>query len=105
MLTYACQSLVDLPVLSFQGFRIVESLTHAILIIFLRLRRLARHPGELDRQLHRPVESGDDADAALDDDLGLRRRQAVIGCLQRLDAALLPLQEALEHRRPSGICG
>jgi hypothetical protein len=79
--------------------------SHSILIVFLRLRRLARHPGELDRQLHRPVEPGDDAYAPLDDDLGLRRRQAVIGCLQRLDATLLPLQETLEHRRPSGICG
>jgi hypothetical protein len=55
--------------------------SHFILVVFLRLRRLARHPGELDRQLHRPVEPGDDADTPLDDDLGLRRRQGVIGRL------------------------
>jgi hypothetical protein len=103
MPSQSIQPFTEKPLLSFHGFRIVSE-SHAILFVFLRTSRLVDHPVQLDRQLHRPVEAGDDADPPLDDDLGLRRRQGVIRRLQRLDAAQLPFQERLGHRRPSGIC-
>lgn len=105
MLTYACQSLVDLPVLSFQGFRIVESLTHAILIIFLRLRRLANRGVQLEDLPRRSSHVAGHADAAVSLDGAVRRRLGAAVTMQVAQVLLQVLCKALEHRRPSGICG
>jgi hypothetical protein len=94
-----------MPVLSFQGFRIVQSLTHAILVVFRRPQGLANRGVQLEDLPRRRGHVAGHADATVSLDGAVRRRLGAGIAVQIAQVLFQVLCKALEHRRPSGICG
>jgi hypothetical protein len=101
----AIQPLSDVPFLSFHDVRIVQSFTHAILIVFRRPRGFASRSVQLEDLPRRRRHVAGHADAAVPLDGAVRRRLGAGVAMQVAQVLLQVLPKALKHGRPSGICG